>query len=248
MELAGKNVIITGAGSGIGRASCDVFAAAGANIIAVDLHLEPTQAAADAVGGVAVAGNVADPALWDRAVAAATAAGGLHAVYLNAGLYGDNGPLEDLDLDVYARTIEANIGGVVLGTRACIPALRAAGGGAIVVTASVAGIVAFEGNPLYTLTKQAVAGFVRAMASSLAPQGITIDAVCPGIVDTPMTIGALGGADPSTLGIDLITPAQIADAALDLAVTDGTGRCRAVRAGREWVDWDFPTWSDLARA
>src|SRR5204863_474824 len=83
-------------------------------------------------------------------------------------------------------------GGSVLGTRACVPRLRSNDGGAIVVTASVAGVIAFGGNPIYTLTKQAVAGFVAAVAPSLEPSGITIDAVCPGVVDTPMTASALG--------------------------------------------------------
>jgi NAD(P)-dependent dehydrogenase (short-subunit alcohol dehydrogenase family) len=126
--------------------------------------------------------------------------------------------------------------------------MRAAGGGAIVVTASAAAIVAFEGNPLYTLTKQAVGGFVRALAPSLAGDRISIDAVCPGVVDTPMTVEAFGGGDPRGTGIPLIEPAAVAAEALDLATTEGTGRCRAVRELKGPVDWRFPTWSDLARA
>lgn len=247
MDLNDRTVVITGAGSGIGWVACEVFAAAGATVVAADIHQEPAQAAADAVDGIAVAGDVSDPDTWDELLDAA--GGRLGAVYLNAGLYGDNGPIEDLDLETYQRTIDANIGGVVLGTRACVPALRANGGGAVVVTASVAGIVAFDGNPLYTLSKQAVAGFVRAIAPSLSNDGITIDAVCPGIVDTPMTTEALGGASADDLGIGLIDPTDIARAALDLATTDGTGRCRAVRGtGGPPVDWEFPTWVDLAKA
>jgi NAD(P)-dependent dehydrogenase (short-subunit alcohol dehydrogenase family) len=115
------------------------------------------------------------------------------------------------------------------------------------VTASVAGIVAFELNPLYTLTKQAVTGFVRAVAPSLNADRISIDAVCPGIVDTPMTAEALQGAPARGLGQDLIDPAEIARTALALATTEGTGRCRAVRGAGEPVDWQFPTWRDLAR-
>lgn len=248
MQIEGRSVIVTGGASGIGRAACDVFTEVGAHVIVVDLDEAATARTAEEVGGTPVAGDVSDPGMWDRVASVAGARGDLAVAYLNAGVYGHTGPIEDLPLEIYDRTVGANIGGVVLGTRALVPVLRAAGGGAIVVTASVAGIVAFEGNPLYTLTKQAVAGFVRAAAAGLQADGITIDAVCPGVVDTPMTVEALGGASGADLRISLIDPRDIARAALDLATSDGTGRCRAVRDTGGTVDWVFPTWSDLARA
>ena len=214
--------------------------------MAFDRDDDRARDAAAAVGGEAVSGDVGDAGDWDRALD--VAGDRLGAAYLNAGLYGDSGPIEQLPLDVYERTVGANIGGVVLGTRACIPRLRAAGGGAIVVTASVAGIIAFEPNPLYTLTKQAVIGFVRASAAALSADGITIDAVCPAVVDTPMTTEALGQAAATDLGISLLTPELIAATAVDLATSDGSGRCRAVRQDGTTVDWSFPTWHDLAEA
>lgn len=245
MRLQDKTVVVTGAASGIGRASAHLFAQEGASVLAVDLPGEALDQVASDVGGTAIGGSVADPGLWDRVVDAAPA---IDVAYLNAGVYGFTGPIDELPLDVYRRTVDANIDGVVLGTRAVVPGMRAAGGGAIVVTASVAGIVAFEGNPVYTLTKQAVAGFVRAVATSLVPDGISIDAVCPGVVDTPMTVEATGGASIDVSAIPLIAPETIAGVALDLATTEGTGRCRAVREQAEPVDWSFPTWVDLARA
>ena len=248
MELDGKTAVVTGGASGIGRVACDVFAGAGMHVVAVDLDEPSTTAAAEAVGGTAIAGDVSDPSTWERVVAVAEDRGDLAVVYLNAGVYGYTGPIDQLPLDVYERTVGANIGGVVLGTRAVVPVLRRSGGGAIVVTASVAGIIAFEPNPLYTLTKQAVTGFVRAAATGLAADHITIDAVCPGVVDTPMTTEALGGASAADLDLRLIDPADIARAALALARTDGTGRCRAVLGGGVEIDWAFPGWPDLAGA
>ena len=244
-ELDGKVAVITGAGSGIGRAAVDVFAAAGATVVAVDLDPVGAEAAAAAVGGVAVAGSVADPATWDAVLEAAAAHGGPHIAYLNAGVYGFGGAIDELPIDVYERTVAANIGGVVMGVRAIVPAMRARGGGALVATASVAGVVPFPLNPLYTMTKTAVTGFVQALAPTLAGDGITFDAVCPSIVDTPMTTGALGGADAAELGIAMIPAARIAEVALHLATTEGTGRCFAILDGRDPIPWSYPTWGEL---
>lgn len=245
-KLENKVAIVTGGGSGIGAAAVERFAAEGARVVVVDLDPDTAEEAARSVDGVAVSGSVADPETWESAVDAATDMGGLDVVYLNAGVFGYTGPIDELPLDLYERTVSTNIGGVVLGTRASVPALRARGGGAIVVTASVAGIVPFSPNPLYTLTKQAVTGFVTALAPNLAADNITLNAVCPGVVDTPMTTGALEGIDPAALGFTLISPAAIAGVVLDLATTEGTGRCAAVLPDREPLVWAFPTWTDLA--
>jgi len=245
MRLDGKQAIVTGAGSGIGRAAARAFAAAGAAVVVVDRDPDRARATADEIRGAVVVGDVADEALWDEALAVHD---GIDVAHLNAGLYGFNGPIDELPLEQYRATVATNVDGVVLGTRAVVPAMAARGGGAIVVTASVAGIIAFEGNPVYTLTKQAVAGFVRAVAPGLAPRGITIDAVCPGIVDTPMTEQAAGGLDLAGRGVQLIAPESVAEQALDLAVTDGTGRCRAVLGGGATFDWTFPGWPEVAAA
>lgn len=249
MRLEGRTVIVTGAGSGIGRAATHLFEDEGATVVAVDVDEDGLAATASARSGVrVVVGSVADIDTWDRAVAVAGETGGVAAAYLNAGLYGFAGPIDEHPLDRYHAIIDTNITGVVLGVRQCVPELRSRGGGNLVVTASVAGIVAFDGNPIYTLTKQAVAGYVRAVAPSLRGAGITINAVCPGVVDTPMTVEAAGGGTLDRDRFDMLTPHRIAEVALDLLTTDRTGVCRAVRERSEPVDWDFPTWHDLARA
>jgi NAD(P)-dependent dehydrogenase (short-subunit alcohol dehydrogenase family) len=247
-NLEGQAAIVTGGASGIGAAAVALFAERGMHVVVVDLEESAATATASEAGGVAVVGSVADPATWQSAVDAASARGDLALVYLNAGLYGWDGPIDELPLDLYERTIAANISGVVVGVRAVVPALRAAGGGGIVATASVAGIVPFAPNPLYTLTKQAVTGFVTSLAPSLVADAITLNAVCPGVVDTPMTVGALHGLDPTELGFTLIEPRQIAQVALELATGEGTGRSVAVLPGRDPIDWTFPVWSDLARS
>lgn len=246
MQLDGKTIIVTGAGSGIGRAAAQLVVERGGRVVAIDVDEEGLAATAESCDVAArVVGSVAEVDTWDRAVAAT--GGGLDGAYLNAGLFGFSGPIDEYPLDRYQAVIDANITGVVLGTRQCVPLMRSRGG-SIVATASVAGIVAFEGNPVYTLTKQAVTGFVRSIASSLRPDGITINAVCPGVVDTPMTAGALGDVRLAERPIEFITPRRIAETACDLLVTDRTGLCRAVRERGEPVDWHFPDWGDLARA
>lgn len=247
MGLGGKTIIVTGAGSGIGRAAAQLITERGGNVVAVDVDEPGLTATAETCDVAAqVVGSVGDLDTWDRAIEAC--GGELDGAYLNAGLYGFAGPIDELPLDRYQAVIDTNITGVVLGVRQCVPVMRARGGGAVVATASVAGIVAFEGNPIYTLTKQAVTGFVRAIAGSLRQDGITINAVCPGAVDTPMTASVLGDAGRAGRPIELITPRRIAESACDLLDTDRTGVCRAVRERQEPVDWAFPDWGDLARA
>lgn len=246
MRLDGASLIVTGAGSGIGRAATRLLVAEGAQVVAVDVSEEGLAETCDGRPGCRpVVGGVAEVDTWDRAIAAAGDT--LGGAFLNAGVYGFAGPIDEHPLDAYQAVIDTNITGVVLGVRQCVPHLRSAGGGALVVTASVAGIVAFAGNPIYTLTKQAVAGYVRAVAPTLRADGITINAVCPEIVDTPMTVEATGGASVPG-GVELITPESIAAVVADLLTTDATGVCRAVRNVGPPVDWRFPSWSDLAGA
>lgn len=238
-QLDGKVAVVTGAASGIGLATAELFAEHGARVVAVDLDADRAQATAEELGGTAVAGDVSAPDTWRAVIAAADGLGGLDVAHLNAGLYGHNGPIEELPDDVYENVVAANIGGVILGVRAAVPAMRRRGGGAIVATASMAGLLPFPPNPLYTATKHAVAGFVRAMAPTLATDSITVNAVCPGIVDTPMTAEAAGGLDPASLGIALIPPSAIAALVLELATGTDTGRCMAIWSESNCVEWRF---------
>ncbi len=242
-----KTVVVTGAGSGIGRQSAESFAAEGARVVCVDLSSEGASAVADELGGVAIVGGVGEPGLWRAVVEAVAKSGPLAAAHLNAGIFGWTGAIEDLPEDLYRRMQSANVDGVVLGVRALVPLLREAGGGGLVATASVAGLVPFTPNPVYTLTKHAVVGFVRALAPTLAEDGIGLAAVCPAVVDTPMTAEAIAGQGlgENAASIPLIPVEAVAEAVVELAFQRAQGICRAVLV-HGTLDWEFGGWERMA--
>ena len=177
---------VTGAASGIGRATAARLARDGWSVIAVD-------ARADALDGfdadvVAVAGDVATEAGNAAMVKAAQRRfGRLDGVVLNAGV-ASVGPVDVETMAGFDRVLAVNLRGVVLGLRAALPALRAAGGGRIVVTASISGLGGDAGLAAYNASKGAVVNLVRSVALDLAPEGIRVNAVCPGgIRGTGMT-------------------------------------------------------------
>jgi NAD(P)-dependent dehydrogenase (short-subunit alcohol dehydrogenase family) len=131
-----------------------------------------------------------------------------------------------------------NVDGVIFGARAVVPALEARGGGAIVATASAAGVIAFPPDPIYTTTKHAVIGFVRSLAPGLVAKQITFNAILPGAVDT--NILAEGFADKAReMGIPMIAPEHIADGVVK-AITDGsTGKLWLCLADRDPEAYEF---------
>lgn len=184
-DHAGRVALVTGAASGIGRSLAEHLAAAGASVVAMDL-VAPRWAAGDA----RIATTTGDVTSADDNAAAVNLAvdrfGRLDAVALNAGI-ATRGDLLDLPLEVFDRTLEVNVRGVLLGIRAAVPALRAAGGGRIVVTASTSGIGADPEMWPYNTAKAAALNLVRAAALDLAVDAITVNAVCPGPTETGMT-------------------------------------------------------------
>ena len=235
--LDGKVAVITGGSSGIGLATTKRFLDEGAQVVVVDL-----QPPADDLGGDTrfVAADVGDPAAWSSVVKEAVAAfGGVDIAYLNAGVTTGEADITLLTDEQYRRIMRANVDGVVFGARAVVPAIAERGGGAVVATASLAGLIAFPPDPVYTLTKHAVVGLVRSLAPQLEAKGITINAVCPGIVRTPL-VGEEAAAQLDAAGFPLMPPSQIAEAVLMCATGKETGQAYACQPGRDATQFRFP--------
>jgi len=188
--MTGSRVtIVTGAASGIGRATVERLVNRGEKVVAVD-HAEEALDSIARPGVVeVVAGDVTDAAVSERAVSRAISVlGGLDAVVLNAGMPA-SGNLVDLPLEVFDRSLEVNVRSVLLGIRAAVPALRRRGGGRIVITASTSGIGADPNMWPYNTAKAAAINLGRAAAVDLGADRITVNIVCPGPTETGMTSG-----------------------------------------------------------
>lgn len=230
VSLQGKVAVVTGAASGIGLATARRLAALGAVVVAVDVEAEAAKRVAVELGGRAVEADVSRSELWGSIADAAEELGGADIAVLNAGVTTGIDDITALSDEQYRRIMGVNIDGVVFGTRALVPQMLSKGGGAIVATSSLAGITAFPGDPVYTLTKHAVVGFVRALAARLAEQGVTINAVCPSLVDTPLIDGEIRDT-LAEAGFPLISPEAVADAMV-YCVTEGhTGEAVFVQLG-----------------
>jgi NAD(P)-dependent dehydrogenase (short-subunit alcohol dehydrogenase family) len=215
-----------------------LLAAEGAAVVVVDANGDGARRTAHAVGGVAVVADVGHVGDWSNVVDAARTLGGIDIAHLNAGVTTGQPDITELTDGQYRRILSVNVDGIVFGTRAVVPELVARGGGAIVATSSLAGIVAFPGDPVYTLTKHAVVGFVRSLAPRLAEQHITINAICPGLVDTPLIDGEIRDTLAGS-GFPLIAPESVAQAVLACVLGTASGDAVVVQLGREPVAYRF---------
>ncbi|GAB2469527.1 SDR family NAD(P)-dependent oxidoreductase [Xylanimonas ulmi] len=192
MRFEGKTALVTGAGSGIGRAVAIRLAADGATVAATDLDLEAAQATLAMVeqaggAGIALRQDVADPD-DDRDVveAVVTAFGGLHLAVNNAGIPGPNLPIADLPIADWDRVIGIDLSGTAYCLHYELPAIIASGGGAIVNMASIAGTIAVPQNPAYTAAKHGLVGLTKAVGSDYGRSGVRVNAVGPGYIATPL--------------------------------------------------------------
>lgn len=190
-DLANKVVFITGGGTGIGSATARRFADRGASVAIVGRRLESLQAVAEETGALAVICDVADAAAVDAAVDQTVAAfGGLDIVVNNAGAAGRGG-IDTIDDETWDIMLDVNLKGPARVVRAALPHLRNADGGAIVNVASIAALFAARQSVTYGTTKAALLGLTRSMALDLGDDGIRVNTLCPGWVDTPMGEGAV---------------------------------------------------------
>jgi NAD(P)-dependent dehydrogenase (short-subunit alcohol dehydrogenase family) len=192
-RLHGKRTIVTGAGSGIGRASAKLFAAEGARVLAVDrvqAAVDATAAEIAKAGGTAIAvsadaGSEADvKAFVDRAVAEF---GGLDAIYANAGISGGLIPLFEQTVEHWQEILRVNLIGPFLAIKHAAPHMIRQSKGSIVCTASVAGLRANAGGSPYAASKAGVISLVQTAANSLSGSGVRVNAICPGLIETGMT-------------------------------------------------------------
>lgn len=246
MELAGNVALVTGAASGMGRATARRLADERMSVCAVDINGDAVVAVAEEIGALAVTCDVSDPdqveAAFDQCV---ERFGRVDLAHLNAGVSITwSGDIAELDLEQYHRAVGVNLHHVVYGTRAAVRAMRrrreTAGGGAIVATASIAGLEPFPGDAVYTLTKHGAVALIRSIAPRLAPEGIAAHAICPNTTDTGMLSDSTKDFLASR-GVELVAAEEIASTVVAAATSpiDITGSCWVVNPGEPPYVFDF---------
>ena len=222
VRLHGKVAIVTGAASGIGKATASLFRQEGAAVLAADLEGGENIVAADA-------GREEDvQALVDRAV---TEHGGLDIFFANAGISGGLASIFEQSVEDWQQILRVNLIGPFLAIKHAAPAIQRRGGGSIICTASVAGLRSGAGGPAYSASKAGVISLVRSAAQQLTGSNVRVNAICPGLIETRMTQAIyeharmrgkedrLGRLNPLQRGGE---PLEIAQAALFLASDDSS--------------------------
>lgn len=190
MDFTGKVAVVTGGGNGIGRATCLAFGQRGAKVVVVDRDAEAARAVAAEIGGgnaIACTADVTRTADVQAYVQAALDAyGRIDCFHNNAGIEGRVTPTAEYEEAMFDAVMGVNVKGVFLGLRHVLPVMIGQRGGAVVNTASTAGLLGTPGMPAYVASKHAVIGLTKVAAGEVGPLGIRVNAVCPGPIATRM--------------------------------------------------------------
>jgi NAD(P)-dependent dehydrogenase (short-subunit alcohol dehydrogenase family) len=230
--LHGKTAIVTGASSGIGRATAKLFAREGARMVVSarrGAELDALVAEIEAEGGqaVAVAGDVRDESLAKALVDTAVERfGGLDIAFNNAGVVGEMAPVSEVSTAGWRDVLDTNLTGAFLGAKYQVPAMLARGGGSLVFTSTFVGwTVGMPGMAAYAAAKAGLIGLTKVLAAELGPKGVRANAILPGGTDTPASITNAPGAGPEVLAFvenlhalkRIARPEEIARSVLHLA-------------------------------
>lgn len=248
MRFIDKSIIVTGAGSGIGRAAATLFAAEGGRVIVADVSdgAEATAKAIRDAGGVAEAIRI-DAGVEEDVVKAVALAcdryGGLDVMFANAGISGGMANIFDTSVELITEVLRVNLIGPYLAVKHAAPRIAERGKGAIILTASVAGIRSGAGSPAYSASKAGVINLAQVSAQQLAGSNVRVNAICPGLTETGMTkptfdyardagkMDRVGRLNPLRRGAQ---PEELAKVALFLASDDASyvnGQAIAVDGG-----------------
>jgi NAD(P)-dependent dehydrogenase (short-subunit alcohol dehydrogenase family) len=238
VDFAGKVAWVTGGSQGFGAGVARRLASHGAKVVVSDITVAAGEAVAAEIGGHFVACDVSDLEACKAAVAETVAHfGGLDIAFLNAGIATGAKIDEDFDLALYRRAMGVNLDGVVFGAHAAFGPMKAAGGGDIIATASLAGLVGTGFDPVYGANKHGVVGLVRAIGEDWPQYGIRVNALCPGFADTAIV-------DPlrqilSDGGIPLLDPERVVDAFIAAATSGRSAECWYIQPGRPGEPFRF---------